>query len=150
VVGAKGEKPHCRPYLLDAAREIVNLCGFAPPEDPERIAALTAMLDGPSLTTSTNRALAARLEQNTADGEIAAPVMIVQGAADVVVPPAATDAYVDERCAAGHRLEYWTFAGRDHGTIVRPGTPLEAPLIAWTTARFGNEPQASGCARKSL
>jgi hypothetical protein len=33
---------------------------------------------------------------------------------------------------------------------VRPGTPLEEPLVAWTTARFANEPQASGCARKSF
>jgi len=58
--------------------------------------------------------------------------------------------YVNERCAAGQRLEYWTFAGSDHSTIVRPGTPLEEPLIAWTTARFAKEPQASGCARKSF
>jgi pimeloyl-ACP methyl ester carboxylesterase len=138
-----------RPEALPAAREIVNLCGFLPPEDPQRIAALTATFEGPALATSTNTALAARLEQNTADEAIAAPVVIAQGAADVVVPPAATDAYVDERCAAGQRLEYWTFAGRDHGTIVRPGTSLEAPLIAWTAARFANEPQPKGCARRS-
>ena len=139
-----------RPEARAAAREIANLCGFFPPEDPQRITALTATFDGPALATSTNAALAARLMQNTADGAIAAPVVIAQGLADVVVLPPATDTYVNERCAAGQRLEYWTFAGRDHGTIVRPGTPLAEPLVAWTTARFANEPQASGCTRKSF
>jgi hypothetical protein len=77
-------------------------------------------------------------------------VLIAQGLTDNVVPPAATDAYVEERCAAGQRLEYWSFAGRDHGGIVQPGTTLAEPLVGWTTARFAGEPQASGCARRSL
>jgi len=68
----------------------------------------------------------------------------------IVVPPSATDAYVEERCSAGQRLKYWTFAGRDHFTIVQPGTSLEKLLIGWTTARFANEPQASGCVHKSF
>jgi pimeloyl-ACP methyl ester carboxylesterase len=139
-----------RPEALDAARQIVNLCDFLPPEDSERIEALAATFDGPALATSSNKALQARLEQNTADAPIQAPVVIAQGLSDNVVPPAATDAYVEERCSAGQRLEYWTFAGRDHITIVQPGTPLEELLIRWTTARFANEPQASGCVRKSF
>jgi acetyl esterase/lipase len=138
-----------RPEALDAARQIVNLCGFIPPE-AERIEALAATFDGPALATSSNKALQARLEQNTADGLIQAPVVIAQGLSDIVVPSRAIDAYVEERCAAGQRLEYWTFARRDHLTIVQPGTPLEELLIKWTSARFANEPQASGCVRKSF
>jgi len=102
------------------------------------------------LATSSNKALQARLEQNTADGLITAPVVIAQGLSDNVVPSSATDAYVEERCSTDQRLEYWTFAGRDHFTIVQPGTPLEELLIKWTTARFANEPQATGCVRKSF
>jgi pimeloyl-ACP methyl ester carboxylesterase len=139
-----------RPEALDAARQIVNLCDFFPPEDSERIEALAATFEGPALATSSNKALQARLEQNAADGVIKAPVVIAQGLLDTAVPPPATDAYVEERCSAGQRLEYWTFAGRDHFTIVQPGTPLEEALIAWTTARFANEPQATGCVRKSF
>ena len=139
-----------RPEALDAARQIVNFCCFLPPADAERIEALAATFDGPALATSSNKALQARLEQNTADGPIQAPVVIAQGLSDIVVPPSATDAYVEERCAAGQRLEYWTFAGRDHLTIVQPGTPLEELLIKWTTARFANEPQATDCVRKSF
>jgi len=139
-----------RPRALDAARQIVSLCCFLPPEDAERIQALAATFDGPALATSSNKALQARLEQNTADGLIKAPVVIAQGLSDTVVPSQATDAYVEERCAAGQRLEYWTFAGRDHGTIIQPGTPLEELLIRWTTARFAKEPPASGCVHKSF
>jgi pimeloyl-ACP methyl ester carboxylesterase len=139
-----------RPEALDAARQIVNLCDFVPPEDSERIEALATTFDGPALATSSNKALQARLEQNTPDGLIKAPVVIAQGLSDNVVPPSATDAYVEERCSAGQRLEYWTFAGRDHFTIAQPGAPLEQLLIRWTTARFANEPAASGCVHKSF
>jgi pimeloyl-ACP methyl ester carboxylesterase len=140
-----------RPEALAAAREMVNLCAFLPrDDDPQRIAALSATFEGGALATNTNAAFAARLAQNTPDHPIAAPVVIAQGLSDDVVPPAATDAYVNERCGAGQRLEYWTLAGRDHSGIVQPGTSLDVPLVAWTTARFANEPQASGCARKSF
>ena len=139
-----------RPEALDAARQIANLCDFVPPEDAERIEALAATFDGPALATSSNKSLQTRLEQNTADGPIQAPVVIVQGLSDIVVPPLVTDAYVEERCAAGQRFEYWTFAGRDHMTIIQSGTPIEEPLVNWTTARFANEPQATGCVRRSF
>ena len=118
--------------------------------DAEHIEALAATFDGPALATSSNKALQARLEQNTPNGLIKAPVVIAQGLSDIVVPPSATDAYVEERCAAGQQLEYWTFAGRDHVTLVLPGTPLEELLIRWTMARFADEPQAGGCVRKSF
>jgi pimeloyl-ACP methyl ester carboxylesterase len=138
-----------RPEALDAARQIVNLCDFLPRE-LERIKELAATFEGPALATRSNKALQARLEQNTPDRAINAPVVIAQGLSDNVVQPSATDAYVEERCAAGQQLEYWTFAGRDHLTIIQPGTPLEDQLIRWTMARFANEPQATGCVRKSF
>jgi len=132
-----------RPEALDAARQMVNLCDFLPPEESERLEALMGTFDGPALATS--KALQARLEQNTPNGPIQAPVVIAQGLSDTAVPRAATDAYVEERCAAGQRLEYWTFTGRDHFSIAQPGSPLEEMLFRWTTARFANERQSSGC-----
>jgi hypothetical protein len=78
------------------------------------------------------------------------PVLIAQGLADVVVPPRATDAYVDGRCGAGQRLEYCTLAAPDHAMVVQPGTPQEEPLVAWTAARFSGKPPSSGCTRKSF
>jgi hypothetical protein len=138
-----------RPEARVAAHEMVNLCGLLPPEDP-RVGALTGTFEGGALATATNSALAARLAQNTANGSFAAPVVIAQGLTDVVIPTAATDDYVAQRCSAGQRLEYWKFEGRDHGSIVQPGTPLDGPLIAWTTARFASEPPANGCTQRSF
>src|SRR6266508_3017047 len=109
-----------RPEALDAARQMVNLCDFVPPEDSERFVALAASFDGPALAMSSNKALHARLEQNTADGPIKTPVVIAQGLSDIVVPSSATDAYVEERCSAGQRLEYSTVAVRFHFTSFQP------------------------------
>jgi pimeloyl-ACP methyl ester carboxylesterase len=139
-----------RPDALAAAPEIAGLCGFLPPDDPQRIEILTGTFDGPAMANEENAALARRLAENTADRTIAVPVLIAQGLADSVVQPQVTDAWVEERCDAGQRLEYWTFVGRDHDSIVRPGTPLEEPLVAWTAARFASRPQAAGCTRKSF
>jgi pimeloyl-ACP methyl ester carboxylesterase len=139
-----------RPEALDAARQMVNLCDFVPPADEERLEALAASFAGPALATSSNKALEDRLEQNTPDLPIQAPVVIAQGLSDNVVPPSATDAYVEERCSAGQRLEYWTFAGRDHLTVAHTGSPLEEVLIRWTAARFANERQGSGCVHRSF
>ena len=136
-----------RPEALAAAREIANLCGF---DDRKRVAELMETFDGPTLATKTNAALAARLAQNTADQRISAPVLVVQGLADAVVLPAATDAYVNGRCASGQRLEYWKFPGLDHSTIVEPGTKLAEPLVKWTSARLANKPQANGCSQKTF
>jgi len=136
-----------RPEALSAARQIVKLCGF---EDPQKIAELMKTFSGPALATDTNKALAARLAQNTANQPIATPLLIAQGLDDPTVLPAVTDGYVEARCSAGQRLEYWTFAGHDHASIVQPGTKLAEPLAAWTAARFADEPPANGCPRKSF
>ena len=139
-----------RPEALDAARQIVNLCDSVPPEEVERIETLSKTFDGSALATSSNKALQARLEQNTPDGAINAPVVIAQGLSDTVVPANATKEYVEERCSAGQRFEYWTFAGRDHFTIAARDAPLEDLLIKWTLARFSNEPAAKDCVTRSF
>lgn len=76
-----------RPEARTAAHEIANLCGFFPPEDPQRIGTLTGTFDGPSLALDKDNAMAKRLEQNTADHPIAAPLVIAQGLSDPVVLP---------------------------------------------------------------
>ncbi len=139
-----------RPVALDASRQIVNLCGFIPPEDSQQIHALAESFQGGALAIDTNAALVARIEQNAASGAIAAPLVVVQGLADVVVPPASTEAYVDARCAAGQPVEYWTFADLDHISIVAPGSALTEVLFAWTQARLKDEPQPAGCSKQTF
>lgn len=136
------------PAALEASRKIANLCGVVPPEDPQQINALAGSFEGGALAIDTNHALLARLEQNAANGAIAAPLVIAQGLADVVVPPATTSAYVDARCAAGQQIAYWTFAGLDHASIVAPGSALTEVLFAWTQARLNDEPSPTGCSKE--
>jgi pimeloyl-ACP methyl ester carboxylesterase len=136
-----------RPEARAAAREMAGLCGFLPPEDPQRMTELAGTFDGRALAIRINAALDARLAQNTAKDPIAAPLVVAQGLSDVVVLPDATKAYVNQRCAAGQQLAYWTFPGIDHSTVIQPGSPLEAPLVAWTIARFADDPQPAGCER---
>jgi len=135
---------------LDSARQMLELCDTLPPEDEQRLEGLAESFNGPALTTSSNKALQDRLEQNTPTVLTKNPVVIVQGLSDNIVPPSATDAYVDERCSAGQQLEYWTFKGRDHITILQSGRPLDDLLIEWTKARLAGEPQEGGCIRKSF
>ena len=40
--------------------------------------------------------------------------------------------------------------GHSQGGHAALWTGIDAPLFAWTTARFADEPQASGCARRSF
>ena len=133
-----------RPEALAAAREMAKLCG-QPAENPQRLAALAATFDGRALAADDYPQFRLRLAENAANRPIDAPVLIAQGLLDQVAPPAANDAYVAQRCAAGQHLEYWRLAGLDHAAIVQPGSSLEAPLVAWTAARFAGEPQAEGC-----
>ena len=77
-----------------------------------------------------------RLVQNVPSGPIAAPLLVGQGADDGLVVPAAQDAYVDARCAAGYAVDYRTYAGRGHVPLVEADSPLVPDLLAWTTDRF--------------
>jgi pimeloyl-ACP methyl ester carboxylesterase len=138
-----------RPEAAAAARQMALLCTLLPLRDAAQFVKLAGTFKGRALAVD-NRPLVARIWQNTPSGAIAAPLLIAQGLADDTVPPAATDAYVAARCAAGQRLDYWTFAHAGHVTIVQPGISLDEPLVAWTAARFAGEPQAAGCARKSF
>lgn len=138
-----------RPEALAAAREMQNLCGFLPPDHPLRIHALASSFEGRALAMDKSPALAARLAENAATGPIAAPLLVAQGLTDVILPATVTDAFVQKRCAAGQRLDYWTFAEPDHISIVTPGSPLDAPLASWTVARFEGKPQPAGCQRKT-
>ncbi len=139
-----------RPAALPAGRDIARLCAFAPAEDRRRVGELMRSFEGRSLEGARNPSLAARIAENNPARPIAAPLLVIQGRRDAVVAAPVTDAFVSARCAAGQRLDYWSFAWMDHGGILRPGSALERPLIEWTEARLAGAPQAPGCVRRSF
>lgn len=72
----------------------------------------------------------------------AAPVMIVQGYADSIAIPAATEAFAADLCRAGNAVELREYPGADHGTIVGAST---GAVLAWMRARLAGEPPPSTC-----
>jgi pimeloyl-ACP methyl ester carboxylesterase len=93
----------------------------------------------------TSGPLGARLTQNIPDKPIIAPVLIAQGRADDLVLPGIQTGYVTRRCAAGQPIDYRTYPGRDHISLVTPDSPLIGQLMAWTEARFAGQPAAANC-----
>lgn len=86
-----------------------------------------------------------RLVENVPSGPVAAPLLVAQGADDPLVVPAAQDAYVGARCAAGYPVDYRTYAGRDHVGLVEADSPLVPELVAWTADRFDGAPATDTC-----
>lgn len=129
----------------EIGRDLATRC-LLDSQDAPVMASLIGDLGGESLlATPTSTALADKLAANTPLGPFPAPVVIAQGLTDDVVLPAATNAWVADRCAEGSTIEYWRLPGQDHRSIVAPGTPLAAPLIAWTQQRFAGEAPAATC-----
>jgi alpha-beta hydrolase superfamily lysophospholipase len=89
--------------------------------------------------------LADRLAENVPNGPFAMPVMIGQGSADEIVAAKVQTGYVDRLCGEGKALDYQLYEGLDHLSLVRPGTPLEDDLIAWSDARFRGEDVKPSC-----
>jgi alpha-beta hydrolase superfamily lysophospholipase len=69
------------------------------------------------------------LRENSAGHRAAgAPLLVVQGTADQVVPAALTDAWVGQACAAGDVVEYRSYEGKDHITVLGEA---RAGILEW-------------------
>jgi pimeloyl-ACP methyl ester carboxylesterase len=87
---------------------------------------------------------AALLERNAAGGQpIGAPVLVVQGTADPLVPAAATEAFVQRLCQLGAAVELRLYPGFGHGAVIAAAMP---DILAWANGRLGGEPAPSTCA----
>ena len=95
-------------------------------------------VDKPDLTKFLK--MGARNEPGTL--KISVPTLVVQGAADVTVFPATTDALTRQLCAKGNVLSYKVFAEADHqGSMVSGQTAA----LEWVNARFAGKPAANEC-----
>ncbi|MGE0723494.1 MAG: lipase family protein [Alphaproteobacteria bacterium] len=92
-------------------------------------------------------ALGRRLAENVPDAPVAAPLLVAQGEFDDLVSPAVQAAYVARRCAAGQAIDYRTYPGRDHISVLAEESGLPATLIEWTAARFDGRPATDNCRR---
>ncbi len=81
-------------------------------------------------------------ENQPAHTRSVAPVLLVQGLADVAVFPASTEQVLTRMCKLGDRVDYITFPGASHKGVV----PLSMPdVISWARARIAGKPAPSTC-----
>ena len=71
---------------------------------------------------------------------LAAPVLVVQGNNDIIVPNAYTERYVQRACAQGTTLKYSLFSA-DHGTVLGAGASTAQQWLAAVAA--GQAPPTS-------
>jgi acetyl esterase/lipase len=89
--------------------------------------------------------LGTRLGENTPTNIVTSPLLIAQGEIDDLVLPEVQKRYVDARCSAGQHIDFRTYPGRDHVSVVAPDSPLAAELIQWTRDRFEGKPAKDSC-----
>ncbi len=88
-------------------------------------------------------AWARRAEENEpGSAAISAPVLVVQGSADVVVPALTTDRAVARLCEGGNTVDYRLFSGADHSGVVAEAA---GEIRAWVEERVAGSPAASTC-----
>lgn len=131
---------------LESVRRVATLCAIAP--DPI-VKEFGKFGDSPPLADLTKGALGKRMDENVPTAAIASPLLIAQGLSDDIIGPHVTDGYVQGRCAAGQRLDYWIFPGATHATLVL-GPNLYPPLMDWTRDRLAGKPQPKGCHTRAI
>ncbi len=88
-------------------------------------------------------AIAALEAQNRAgNGATAAPLFVIQGDKDLLVPKSQTDQYVQRACALGDRVLYRVYPGQDH---VGARDVSIRDVEAWFADRVAGTPASSTC-----
>lgn len=138
-------------YTRASAREVLRSMADRCLSEPATLLSIGSVMSGEELYTQplTEGALATRLEENVPPATSTAPTLVAQGAIDDLVNPEAQGAFVDQLCAAGQVVEYHTFDGRDHLTVVADDSPLIDILLGWTADRFADAPTATACSSTS-
>jgi len=71
-----------------------------------------------------------------------APLLVAQGAADRLVVPALTDAWVDKACALRDVVDYRVYDGADHGSVVEAA---RSDVVDWVAARVDGDASRNTC-----
>jgi acetyl esterase/lipase len=111
------------PAAAEAAPKMEQLCLLGQNEELHDIAKplVGAYLSG---DPSTTEPWASMLEENTPGASpFGVPVLIVQGAKDGLVRPAATEAFATRMCEQGDQVAFRSYPTATHGTIVIHALP---------------------------
>ena len=126
--------------LRTTARPLVSRIATRCPSEPRSLASVLTALSVQEQDVLAEDPgtgpLGRRLRENTPTDPGTSPLLLAQGDADPLVRPDAQAAYVARLRAGGHRVDYRTYPGRDHGSLVERGSALLPELLRWTAARF--------------
>lgn len=86
-----------------------------------------------------------KLKAQTPTGPFAAPVLVAQGLADPLVLPSLQEKWVSGRCAAGIAIDFRTFEGLSHVSLVAADSAFTPQLVEWTLDRWAGKPGPSSC-----
>lgn len=91
-------------------------------------------------------AMRERAEENIPTHLPSVPVLLLQGTQDSAIPLTSQHHYVGKRCEGGWELDYRTYNGLDHISLVEPGSESVTDAISWTSSVFdGATPPREGC-----
>ncbi|MCK6446006.1 MAG: lipase family protein [Planctomycetes bacterium] len=125
-----------RPSARLVARDIASRC-LAPPEALFSACEALLFLDGSIFARDpTTGTLGDRLRANVPRARFDAPLFVGQGERDDLVLPFVQERFVAELRALGQSVEYRTYEGHDHLSLVAVGSPVGVDVLAWTAACF--------------
>ena len=81
-------------------------------------------------------------QDRAGDAPTRAPMFVIQGDRDALVPIAETNAYVQRACAEGDHLDYRVYPGEDH---VGARDASVKDVVAWMADRVAGLPAPSTC-----
>lgn len=85
-----------------------------------------------------------RLAENVPAQRLSMPVRIAQGEIDEVIPAETQKEFIAQQCDGGSVIDYRTYPGLGHVSLVSADSPAVSDLISWTKDRFAAVP-APGC-----
>ena len=83
------------------------------------------------------------LESNSlGGGRFTTPLLLTKGDADELLPKALTDVFAEGLCAAGDNVDYRTYQGATHGSVIDQSAD---DVVAWIAARASGTPPTPTC-----
>lgn len=134
---------HVREHVSDfaAAERVARHCSDEAALEARQVAEAAPLLQPSALSGR----LGEIFRSQVPTARIDAPVLVGQGLADPVVPAPMQERWVSERCAAGQPLDFRTYPGLTHQTIVAPESPFADVLVGWISDRLAERKPTPTC-----
>lgn len=137
---------YVRPGAEVTVRAMAQRC-LASPDMLVSVLSVLALTEDPRIVAQdpATGPLGRRLEENTPSAASGTPVLLGQGDADSLIDPVMQAAYAERLCASGGDVDYRSYEGREHVTLVAADSPAIADALAWTSDRLDGTPAPHGC-----